>query len=118
MEISELEGRVKAADKNGSIKLNISHNGEMEGIWAVPVTPEDKQIYDSEQIGQFFEVFLTNQALIGGPSWGARLRLKTNGNSRSVISVSDVIEQIKAAVIAGDYPSLQTFEEYYRNQGE
>lgn len=105
MNLDELQARVAAAEPNGCIKVNIEHgDGECEGIWAYLATPEDAAIYKKDTSGDEITVFLANAALIGGPTWGARLKVKTTGNSRPVIKVDDLIDQMNAAVEAGDYP--------------
>lgn len=108
--IKELEKRVKEAQKNGTVKVNISHDGENEGIWACPCTPEDAKIYEKNTHGEAFQCFLMNHALIGGPSWGARLTVKTNGDMRPIIPVEDVLKQMNEAVAAGDYPPAEDFK--------
>lgn len=109
--IKDLEKRVKAAKKNGTIKVNITHDGENEGIWACPCTPEDAKTYEKDTRGESFQCFLMNHALIGGPSWGARLTVKTNGDMRPSVSVEEVIKQMNEAVAAGDYPPMEAFKE-------
>lgn len=109
MKLDELNQRVQTAENNGTLKLNITCDGEPnEGIWACFVTPKDKEIYDKNQGS--FEVYLMNHALISGPSWGAKLRIESNGNNRPEINVNDLIKQIVDAVESGNYPTIETFK--------
>ncbi len=111
MDLKQLEERVTAAETNGVCKINIVHDTGNEGIWACFVTPADKEIYHGDKRGTF-EVFLMNGALIGGPSWGAKLKVKTNGGDlRPNILVADVIKQMEAAVKSGDYPTPDKFQQ-------
>lgn len=108
MTLKELEARVSAAEPNGMLKINIDHDGEgNEGIWACFATMKDKETYARNVAGEDFEVFLLNAALISGPTWGARLKLKANGGDRRVVvSASNLCQQMNEAVAAGDYPTL------------
>lgn len=111
MEISDLEARVKTAEPNGNCKVNINHGSGNEGIWGCFCTPEDRATYDRNKAGEEFQVFLLNHALIGGPTWGARLKLTSSGNDiRSSIPVAKVIEQMNEAVQSGDYPTADKFK--------
>jgi hypothetical protein len=109
MNLKELQDRVTVAEPNGMLKVNINHGDGNEGIWACFATPQDKEVYDKNKVGDPFEVFLLNQALIGGPSWGARLKLKAGGDNRPMIAAAKVIEQIIEAVKSGDYPTAEEF---------
>lgn len=114
MEISDLQARVKQAQEYGTCKFNIEHDGGSEGIWACFATAEDREVYYRNKAGEPFEVFLMNHALIGGPTWGGRVRLASSGDDvRSSIPVADVIEQMNNAVKSGDYPS---FDKWRRNK--
>lgn len=112
MTIEELQARVAAAEPNGMLKVNINH-GEHgnEGIWACFATPDAKAVYDRNTSGETFEVFLMNNALMGMPSWGARLKVTTDGVHRPVISEDSLLEQLDAAVDAGEYPTAADFAE-------
>ena len=111
MEITDLEARVKQGEKHGTCKVNIDHGDGNEGIWACFATAEDRATYDRNKAGEEFQVFLMNHALIGGPTWGARLKLTSTGNNvRSIIPVAKVIEQMNEAVKSGDYPTPDKFK--------
>jgi hypothetical protein len=111
MTIKDLEARVKKAEKNGGIKVNITHAGQgNEGIWACLASAKDKKIYEKDTNGDTFEVFLMNHALVGGPTWGARLTVTSKGNMRPEITVDDLIKQMNEAVEAGDYPPMEAFK--------
>lgn len=105
--IKKLELAVSRAEKYGNIKLNIIHDdGTNEGIWAVPATKADKEKYDKGEYGTSFFLYLTNHALIGGPTWGAKIRVKCAGvSSRPTITVKDLCDQMKTLVEIGKYPS-------------
>ena len=109
MNLQELQDRVTAAESNGTLMVNINHGDGNEGIWACFATPQDKVVYDKNKVGDPYEVFLLNQALIGGPSWGTRLKLKAGGDERPMIAVAKVLEQIIEAVKSGDYPTAEEF---------
>lgn len=113
MKIQELEARVQAAEPNGTLKFNIIHDdGDTEGVWGCFATPLDKETYEKNLFGESFDVFMMNSALIGGPSWGAKLTLKSSGdNLRSTIGVHEVIRQIVEAAKIGDYPTISEFNE-------
>ncbi len=112
MNIEDLEKRVQESEKHGTCKVNIAHGEGNEGIWACFATQRDRQVYDENKLGETFEVFLMNHALIGGPCWGGRLKLTANGvDTRPTILVADVIRQMKEAVAAGDYPTADKFTE-------
>jgi hypothetical protein len=108
MNLQELTDRVKEAEKNGSFKLNIVRGGgDSEGIWACFVSQQDKEIYESNQVGETFYCFLLNHALINGPSWGARIKVTSQGNLRPTIFIQDFINQMNNA--GEDYPSRSEF---------
>jgi hypothetical protein len=108
--IKDLETRVKKAEKIGTCKVNISHDGENEGIWACFVSEHDKEVYDKNTSGDKIDVYLMNHALIGGPTWGAKLTVTTQGAARPSIKVEDVRQQMQEAVANGDYPPKKDFD--------
>lgn len=111
MNIKDLEDRVqKASDENGMMKFNIVHKDGNEGIWGCFVTPDDKKVYEDNQNGKPFEVFLMNHAFIGRPSWGARVKLTAGGDRRPIIPVQNLVNQIEQSVKANDYPTTDVFE--------
>jgi hypothetical protein len=122
MKIQELEARVQAAEPNGTLKVNILHDDDSfgsEGVWCCFATARDKEIYEKNLAGESFDVFMMNSALIGGPSWGAKLTLKSTGdNLRSTIAVDEVIRQIVEASEKGDYPTIAEFEEARKAKSE
>lgn len=113
MNLQELQDRVSAAETavpNGMLKVNIKHPTGNEGVWAQFASPSDKEVYERNSPGEKFEVFLLNHALIGGPSWGARLKLNADGSdSRVSIPVDVVLQQMNEAVGSGDYPNPSEF---------
>ena len=118
MNIKELEERVEKAKEYGMFKINLEdfENGG-EGLWACPVSQEDKDIYESSSAGKEFSVFLLNQAISCFPlnSWGARIKVKTTGkDTRPVVNVGDFIEQLQNA--GDDYPSIEEFERLRNRQ--
>lgn len=111
MKIKQLDARVKKAEKNGAIKFNIHHSTGSEGVWAYFVSPQDKIIYEEDKAGKTYDVFMANHALVGRPSWGAKITLKTTGSdNRPKISAQDLIKQIEDAVKDGTYPETSEFE--------
>ncbi len=110
MTIKDLEDRVEAGQGIGTFKLNITHDGQNEGIWACFVTPKDKAIYDKNTSGDKINVYLMNHALISGPTWGAKLTVKTRGSLRPVITVQELIKQMNKAAEAGEYPPMEAFK--------
>lgn len=111
MNIKDLEERVEIAEKNGLLKVNIVHeDGGNEGIWACFASKEYADIYYKDSYGEEIECFLMNAALIQGRTWGARLTVKTNGANRSIISVYELIEQMKKSIENNDYPQPEEFE--------
>jgi hypothetical protein len=111
MTIKELEKRVELAEKNGLLKINIVDEEDgNEGIWACFASKVDADIYDKDSYGEEITCFLMNHALIGGPTWGARLIVKTNGDNRPKIDATDLIKQVKKSVKKGDYPHPKEFK--------
>jgi hypothetical protein len=110
MTIAALERRIKDGEKHGNCKINIIHDdGSSEGIWACFATPKDKAIYDGDTRGAQITVYLMNHALINGPTWGAKLVVATRGASRPTITVEKLIQQMEAALAAGEYPPITAF---------
>ena len=101
----ELEVRFKKAMKlNGYSKVNIVHeDGMREGVWAVCCTKKDKALYDADTHGDPIEVYLANHAMIGGPSWGLKFKVTSNGSDRPKIVVKAMIEQIKMQAVPPSY---------------
>ena len=110
MKISDLEDRVKKGEKIGVCKVNITHQGENEGIWACFVSRHDKEVYEKNTSGEKIEVYLMNHALIGGPNWGAKLTVTTQGESRPSVTAESVRDQMIEAVANGDYPKKEAFD--------
>lgn len=101
--VADLEQRVAEGQKIGMTKVNIVHPGnDNEGIWACFVSEKDKEVVDRNTFGDKVEVYLMNHALVSGPTWGAKLTVKTQGENRPVISVEELIEQMQNQ----EYPDL------------
>ena len=62
----------------------ISGNGE--GIWGIPLTDEDYEIYEAESVGETFKVVLLNQAFTYPFPWGSIITVETRGSNRPVLS--------------------------------
>jgi hypothetical protein len=110
MTLKDLQQRVNEAEINGVVKVNIDHEGEHEGIWACLATPKDKEIYDRNTEGETINVYLMNQALIGGPTWGAKLTVVTHSDMRPTITGEEVVNQMNEAVKNGQYPPRESFK--------
>ena len=74
------------------IKFNIPESeekfksGNGEGVWAQPLTEEDKEICDSNSTGDTFKVIILNSALTFPFDWGTVVTVETRGDSRPVLS--------------------------------
>ncbi len=105
MNLKELEERIETAEKNGLLKINIVHEEDgNEGIWACFASRKDANVYEKDSFDEEIECFLMNHALVGHPTWGARVTVKTNGEQRPVIKVNDLIAQIQIEIENGNYP--------------
>lgn len=91
MTIDELEARVQRSEGNGLCKFNIVHKDGNEGVWACFATTNDKLAHES---GKPFTVLLMNDALVGRPTWGAKITLQPASHGRSSISVQDFLKQV------------------------
>ena len=102
MTIEELQKRVD--DAHGpSIKVNLIHpDGDTEGLWGKLATKEDKEIYDRDTQGDKITVFIMNQALVSGPTWGVRIQITTQHGSRPSVDMDSFIQQCIAQ--ADEYP--------------
>lgn len=82
LEGQELEDYVEDLVKNyGHLKVNLEReDGSHEGIWAVPCSQEDKDIYESIAGGQRFKVRLCNHPICTwlGKKWGHEIKAITN----------------------------------------
>lgn len=106
--IKDVEKRVANGEKIGVVKVNIRHeDGTHEGIWACFATPEDKKTYDADTHHHLITVYFMNNALIGGPSWGMKVQVKTCGDERPTISVDDLIKQCVTQCESGNYPDKE-----------
>lgn len=97
MTTDQLEARVKAAEAFGITKVNIIHpDGDNEGVWANLATAEDADLLSTDTVGDTVNVLLLNHALIGRPSWGALVAVRTNGELRPSVSKDDLLAQLEA----------------------
>lgn len=69
----------------GSIEAFSTGNGE--GIWAVPFSQKDLEVYNNEEVGQEFEVIILNTPITYPFRWGSVITVKnTSKDTRPVLS--------------------------------
>ena len=61
-------------------------SGNGEGVWGVPYTTEDQEIYDKEGTGDKLRVIILNDALTFPFRYGTIVTVETRGNNRPVLS--------------------------------
>ena len=80
-------------DEDTYMKFNIPDSeekfksGNGEGVWAMPLTPDDRAIYkDDSAVGKKFQVIILNDALTYPIEWGSIITVESRGDDRPVLS--------------------------------
>lgn len=82
--------KVNLPDTNASFE-----SGNGEGIWAVPLTEVDEQIYHNSKSKETFQVALLNTAIYYPFPWGSIITVETRGNNRPVLNYEWMDQVIK-----------------------
>lgn len=86
--MTELETTINdLIEQFGHCKVNLVHpDGMNEGIWAVPLTAEDRKLIDDDDSnGDLVKVLLCNQPLGWyGRAWGDEVTAMTQGDCRPI----------------------------------
>jgi len=115
MNREQLEHRVQHAERFGTCKVNVvekstSLNGE--GMWAAFASQQDADTYNKDSAGDEITVLLMNHSFqVKAPTWGAKVKCRTNGENRPTVFIDDLIEQVQKQADAGEYPAQEEFAE-------